>query len=66
MTLSGSWSPPLSPHENIHPLGKRRAPAAHPKTKKRLRTPAEDEVSFSPSDTLPVLGCACMSRVVQS
>jgi hypothetical protein len=54
MTLSGSWSPPLSPHENIHSLGKRRAPAAHPK-KNRLRTPAVHEVSFFPSRTPPVL-----------
>lgn len=52
MTPSGSWSPPPSPHENIHPLGKRRrAPTTQKKKEKRLRTPAKDEVSFSPSHT---------------
>ena len=37
MSLSGSLSPPLSPHEYIHPLGKRRAAAAPPKKKDYAR-----------------------------
>lgn len=53
MTLSGSWSPPLSPHEYTDPWGSGGRPP--PTQKKRLRTPAVYEVTFSPSRTHPVL-----------